>query len=453
MKKISKKIILFFDKWLITPITKFILFITDFIKHNSREIEKFINKKQTLIVLSLFFAFLVFFIVDKSSDTILNKSAEVLSNQPVIAEYNEETYVIEGLPTSVDVTLIGRTSDLYLARQYTSNLNITVDLRGLTPGSHKVKLNYSQGLNILKSIDYKIDPSTANIVVYEKMSETRELNYDILHKDKLDATLVLDNIDLVRNDVVIKGASYKLEQVATVKALIDVENISNPKAGTFTLKEIPLIAYDSDGMPVDGIEIVPSSVSAQIKITSPSKEVPIQVIPSGEVAFGKSIKELSTSISKVTIYGEENIINNIESIPVTIDVSNLSSDKTFKVNIDKPTGVRSISSKTVTIKALLDEVITKEFENRSITPINLNSNYVAGIDESEGSSSITVIVKGSSSIVNALDPNTINVTVDLAGLAEKGPDVYEVEVKVTGDDLKLTYEPKKKKVKVKIVEK
>ena len=48
MKKIGKKIILFFDKWLITPITKLILLITDFVKDHGREIEKFINKKQTL---------------------------------------------------------------------------------------------------------------------------------------------------------------------------------------------------------------------------------------------------------------------------------------------------------------------------------------------------------------------------------------------------------------------
>ena len=44
MKKIGKKIILFFDKWLITPITKLILLITDFVKDHGREIEKFINK-------------------------------------------------------------------------------------------------------------------------------------------------------------------------------------------------------------------------------------------------------------------------------------------------------------------------------------------------------------------------------------------------------------------------
>lgn len=449
MKKIGKKIILFFDKWLITPITKLILLITDFVKDHGREIEKFINKKQTLIVLSLIFAFAVFVLVDQNSNTILNKSAEVLYNQPVTAEYNEEAYVIEGLPETVDITLIGRTSDLYLARQYTSSLSVSVDLRGLTPGSHKVKLNYTQGLKALKSIDYKIDPSSANIVVYEKVSETRELDYDILHKDKLDNTLILDSVDLSRNDVIIKGASYKLKQVATVKALVDIDDINNPKVGTFTLKEIPLIAYDSDGKPVD-VEIVPNSVDAQIKITSPSKEVPLQIIPKGDLAFGKSIKEFIPSISKVTIYGDESVINSIESIPVEIDVTNLSSSKTFNVNIDKPSGVRSISSKTVSIKVTLDDVITKEFTNMGISVENLNSNFKAYAINKEDRE-VTVVVKGSSNVVNNLDSKTIKVTVDLSSYTTPGE--YDVDVKVTGDDLKLSYESKTKKVKIKIEEK
>lgn len=449
MKKIGKKIILFFDKWLITPITKLILLITDFVKDHGREIEKFINKKQTLIVLSLFFAFAVFVLVDQNSNTILNKSAEVLYNQPVTAEYNEEAYVIEGLPETVDITLIGRTSDLYLARQYTSSLSVSVDLRGLTPGSHKVKLNYTQGLKALKSIDYKIDPSSANIVVYEKVSETRELDYDILHKDKLDNTLILDSVDLSRNDVIIKGASYKLKQVATVKALVDIDDINNPKVGTFTLKEIPLIAYDSDGKPVD-VEIVPNSIDAQIKITSPSKEVALQIIPKGDLAFGKSIKEFTPSISKVTIYGDESVINSIESIPVEIDVTNLSSSKTFNVNIDKPSGVRSISSKTVSIKVTLDDVITKEFTNMGISVENLNSNFKAYAINKEDHE-VTVVVKGSSNVVNNLDSKTIKVTVDLSSYTTPGE--YDVDVKVTGDDLKLSYESKTKKVKIKIEEK
>ena len=143
MMKIFRNIVRFFDKWLITPITKLIIFIGDILKNNGKELEKFINKKQTLIVISLVIAFAMFFWVDQNSDKILNKNAEILTDRPVIAEYNKEAYVIEGLPTSVDVTLIGRTADLYLAKQYASNLSISVDLRGLTPGSHKVKLKYN----------------------------------------------------------------------------------------------------------------------------------------------------------------------------------------------------------------------------------------------------------------------------------------------------------------------
>lgn len=449
MKKIGKKIILFFDKWLITPITKLILFLTDFIKNNGKEIEKFINKKQTLIVLSLIFAFAVFFMVDQNSNTILNKSAEVLYDQPVTAEYNEEAYVIEGLPTTVDITLIGRTSDLYLARQYTSSLNVSVDLTGLTPGSHKVKLNYTQGLKTLKSIDYKLDPSTANIIVYEKVSETRELDYDILHKDNLDSTLILDSVDLSRNDVIIKGAEYKLKQVATVKALVDIDNINNPKVGTYNLKDIKLIAYDSDGKPVD-VEIVPETVDAQIKITSPSKEVSLEIVPTGDLAFGKSIKEFTPSISKVTIYGEESVINSITSIPVEIDVTDLSSDKTYNVNITKPSGVRAISSKTVSVKVTLDDVVTKEFSNMGISVVNLASNLKAQAASQEDST-VTVVVKGSSDVVNNLDSSTIKVTVDLSSYTTPGE--YEVDVNVTGSDLKLSYESKTKKVKIKIEEK
>ena len=440
MKKISKSIFLFFDKWLITPITKLFLVITDFIKDNGRELEKFVNRKQTIIVLSLFFAFVVFFIVDQNSDTILNKNAEVLYNHPVVAEYNQEAYVIEGLPSTVDVTLIGRTADLYLAKQYTSSLSISVDLRGLTPGSHKVKLNYTQGL---KSIDYKIDPSTANIVVHEKVSETKELDYDVLHKDNLDSTLILDSVDLSRHDVIIKGASYKLKSVATVKALVDIDNINKVKVGTFVLKDIPLIAYDSKGNPVD-VEIVPATVEATVKISSPSKEVSLQIVPKGEVAFGKSIKDLTPSISKVTIYGEESILNSIDYIPVEIDVSDLANNKTFNVNISKPSGIRAISSKTISVKVTLDDVVTREVTGISVGHINLSTNYSANAATiSDGS--VTVVIKGSASVINAIDTNKIRAVVDLSGYT---PGEHEVEVKVTGDDLRASYESKTKKVKI-----
>ena len=55
------------------------------------------------------------------------------------------------------------------------------------------------------------------------------------------------------------------------------------------LKDVDLVAYDTDGKVVD-VEIVPKKVTAKVTITSPSKEVPIKIVPKGDLATGKSIQ-------------------------------------------------------------------------------------------------------------------------------------------------------------------
>ena len=176
--------------------------------------------------------------------------------------------MVEGLPKTVDITLIGQKRHIFLAKQTPSN-GVTVDLTGLKSGNHKVTLKYSQKL---KSVDYRLDPSTVTVTIYEKVSQTRTLTYDILHKDSLDSKLYIKSVELNRSNVIIKGAEYKLKKVATVKALVDVNNLSNPKAGKIELKDVPLVAYDNNGEVVD-VEIVPSTVDATLTVTSPRKKL------------------------------------------------------------------------------------------------------------------------------------------------------------------------------------
>ena len=216
-KGIFKGIYSFFDKWLITPITKLILRISELGKSNSKGLEKLLKKKSTLLVISLLLAFGTFYIIDNNSNVMIDQYAEVLYKQKVVPTYNEELYVVEGLPSTVDITLIGQKRHIFLAKQ-TPTSGVTVDLTGLKPGNHKVKLKYTQQL---KSIDYRLDPSTVTVTIYEKVSQTKSLTYDILHRDNLDTKLYIKDVELSRSDIIIKGAEYKLEKVATVKALID----------------------------------------------------------------------------------------------------------------------------------------------------------------------------------------------------------------------------------------
>ena len=452
MKKLIRKIGrlfhhigLFFDKWLITPITKLILIIMNFFKNNSKNIDRIAGKKSTLLVISMILAFVVFIWTDQESNIMIDQYAEILSDQPVTAVYNEELYVVEGLPETVDITLVGQRRHIFLATQSPSK-GVSVDLTGLKPGNHKVTLKYTQRL---KSLDYKLDPETVTVTIYEKVSDTKSLTYDILHKDNLDKKLYISDVQLDRTDVIIKGAEYKLKQVASVKALVDVDEIPNPKAGEIELKDIPLVAYDTDGKILDDVEIVPKTVTAKITITSPSKEVPIKVVPTGDLAFGKSIKSMVLSTTLVTVYGEQAAVDAIEQLEVEIDTSGLSKDKEYHVTLKKPSGITELSTKTLTIKISLDDSITKEFENISIQFKNLGSNYkVQALTDDDRQ--VTVVVSGSADVVKTVEASSIKPYIDLK---DYGVGTHEVEVKVSGDDLKLSYESKTKKVKIVITEK
>jgi hypothetical protein len=72
-------------------------------------------------------------------------------------------------------------------------------------------------------------------------------------------------------------------------------------------------------------EVVPGSITATVKITSPQKEVPIRVIPKNydKIVFGKAIKSISTDVNKVTVYGDSAKLDKITYIPVYVDVSDL----------------------------------------------------------------------------------------------------------------------------------
>ena len=440
--KFFRHIGVFFDKWLITPITKLILKIIDFSKNNSKGLEKLIGKKQTLIVISLVLALAVFFIIDSEGNAMIDQYAEILYDQPVTATYNEEAYVVEGLPDNVDITLVGQKRHIFLAKQSPSG-EVTVDLTGLKPGQHKVNLRYTQQLS---SIDYRIDPSTVTVTIYDKVSETKSLTYDILHQDNLDTKLNIDSVELERSEVIVKGAEYKLDEVATVRALVDVDDFPTQEAGELTLDDVPLVAYDANGKVVD-VEIVPKTVTAKVSISSPSKEIPIEIVPKGDIAFGKAIRSLSSNIDSVTVYGSQEVLDRLDSLEVEVDVTGLDDDKEYTVTLKRPNGITEISESTITVNVTLDDSTTKEIENVSIATENLDTSKYSVQALSESDSRVTVVVTGSKSIIDSIDSSTIYAYVDLDGL---GVGEHEVEVKVRGDDVKLNYTAKTKKVKVRI---
>lgn len=436
-KKLYKPI----DKIFVTPITKFILLIGDKTGKKTGKFEKWLVRRNTLIFISLILALGLFFIVDSKAIVLVDSSAEVLYDQKVEAIYNSEDYVIEGLPKTVDVTLIGRKTDMYLAKQL-SNGSVTVDVSKLGVGTHKVSLNYD---SVINSIDYKLDPGVITIIIYPKTSIEKTATIDVINKDKLDPKLSISNISIDTPNIIVKGAEHTLNKVASVKALVDIEKLIDPTVGVTTLEDVKLVAYDSEGKIVD-VEMVPNKVTATISIESPSKEVPIKVIPKGEVEFGKAISSMTSSVSKVTVYGDEEVLDKLEYIPIEINVTNLKGNKNYDVIITPPSGIRSISEKSATISVSLGDETSMEVNDVLIETINLDSNYKA-VALGENSSKTSVVIKGTKDVLDTIDTSNIKAVVDLSGYGEGD---YEVPVTVKGDDAKANYTAKTTKIKIRI---
>lgn len=437
------------DKFIIVPVTKFVMKITNFFGGSNKSLERWLSKSNTLLFVSLFLAVLIFIVIDQKIMVFSNKTAEVLKDQPVEVVYNEEAYVVEGLPETVDITLMGSRSDLFIAKQ-SSTSKVTVDLTGLKPGTHRVNIEYTQPIN---SIDYSVNPTVATVNIYQKISETKTLTTDLLNQDSLDPTIVVDNVTPSVSKVVIKGTDDKnavnsLTKVSMVKALVDVSGLGAQDSGTVTLKDVPLRAYDNEGNILD-VEIVPSTISVNVDVSSPSKEVPIRIIPTGEIGFGKAISNITLSDSTVTVYGTQSVLDDLQYVPVEVDVSGLTEDREYKLELTEPSGIRSMSLNNVTVKLELGDATDKDIANVNIDVRNLDDNYsVQGLSASD--IQVTVNVKGVSSVLDQLTADDITAYIDLKDYT---PGEYEVDVMVEGTDSRVQYVSMTRKVKIRVVEK
>lgn len=444
MNKIFKSIGKFFlalyrviDRFIVTPVSRFIYNISEKLKNNPSNIEKFLNRPNVLLYVSLIFAVGIFFLVDSQVITLVENEAEILSNQKVNVLYNKEAYVVEGLVDQVDIILTGRKSSIYLAKQLGDH-DVVLDLSDYEASDTPVKvpLTYNQNVD---NISYKLDPSYVTVTIKKKESKIwNNVSYELLNENKLDEKLSVDQVELDKTEVVVKGSSDALDKVATVKALIDLSNKKFTDAGTYDVSDIRLVAYDSNGELLSNVEIVPGTITGSITLGTYSTVVPIQVLATGDLVTGKAISSITingkTSYS-INIYGEKSIIDEIKSVPVTVDVTNQGNNgaKTYNVTIAKPNGVRHLSEDNAKVVVSFGDEKQKTLNISNIGYKNLGSGLKVNL---VGSTDVPVQVKGVQSVIDSINADNISAYTDLSGY---GVGDYEVDVKIESEDPRVNY--------------
>lgn len=442
LKKMSKKIYNLVDKLIVTPISTLVYKINSKLGKGSK-LERILNRPNVLLVLSLIFAILIFWLVDSQYTSFFSNDAEFLTDVPVKVQYNSSAYVIEGVPDKVDVTLIGRQGELYLERRFSDN-EVTLDLTDYQASDSpvKVRLTYKKSVD---NLDYKIDPTYVTVTIKEKVSDNKTVSYDLLNQDDLDPKLSVKSVELSKSDVIVRGSQETIDSIAIIKALINLKNEEFTKAGTYTINDLELVAYGTDGRIVEGVEVVATNISAKVVLDSYSKRVPVRVQTTGNLVSGKAISSITingvnANDFETTIYGDEESLERVEDIVVTIDVDGQgnSGSKTANVTFSKPAGVRSISDESVTVVLNFGEAKQKTITIKSVQPRNVPNGLKANIITDGQEVAIEVQVIGVESVINELsdDSSDIVAYVDLTGLSTGK---YSVEVHVEGNDSRLQY--------------
>ena len=444
MKKLGKAIGRFFaaiyrviDKIIVTPISRLIFNIREYLRSKNIKLDYIFNRPNFMIYVSLILAVVMFLLIDSRVITLVESEAEVITNVPVTVNYNEEAYVVEGIPEAVDIVLIGRKSDIYLAKQLGTN-NVILDLSDYEAreSAYRVYLSYTKSID---SIDYKLDPSYVTVTIKDKISVTKDIDYDLINEQYLSEELSVESVELSRSEVVVKGSEDAINDIASVKALIDLSNEALTNVGTYTVDDIRLVAYDAKGEVLDNIEIVPTTLSATITLDTYSKSVPLQVRTTGNLVTGKAIASIlinNENSYSVTIYGDEEEITDISSVPVTINVDGegANSTRSYNVTITRPTGVRALSETNASITVTFGDEKQKEVEISNVSSRNLASGYTANI---VGTESIVVIVRGVQSVIDEIEASDINAYVDLTGYTAGEYD--NVPIQIENDDPRLNF--------------
>ena len=394
--------------------------ILKFFRWISSLIDRIFFSSKYLGLFAFLLACLAYFVATYDSSNNTLSSSKVLSNVSINARYNSETFELSGLPQACEIVVTGEAANVNNAASKKGYCQ--VDLEGYTEGTHTVKLN---ALGYGDNVSTIVSPSEVTITLKKKTTIQFDLTYDYINQNQMDSKYILGEPTFAQGTKInIRASQDTLNSIALVKALIDVSG----QTGDFEIIA-PLVAYDKNGQAVNA-EIVPSSVVASVKLSSPSTEVPIVLNPIGQVPVGLAIDTAQIVDYQTTrIYAPEHVLNQVSEVYVNFDMASVTEnvDKDIMLPVILPSGV---SASDVTVVNVRVSLATVSSQTISDLPLNAHNNFnnlaISDIDALD----VSVTISGSENNLNTVSKDDIEVYFDMP----EEPGTYDLQLYATIKD-------------------
>jgi len=368
------------------------------------------DKKERIIIpiICLLMSIGLWFYVSNVENTIrkydLNKvqvellNVDSLEKSKLALTPNQEFYVNLKLEGSNEIYKVKR-----------DDFKITVDISeyALKKGENRMSVNIVESP---ANITIKNNNNLNIVINLEEISEkTMEVVSEIVVAEK--GGYFVSPIEINPGEVKIRGAESLVNKVDSLVIRGEVNDATEDLVAAY-----PIMAVDSAGKEVEGVELESKYADVVIKV-SKGKSIPIKINTIGDLPLDLKLKSIEGSRKTSEIIGPKELLDQIVEIQTeSIDLSQIKDNEEINVGIIVPNGVNILQGEEfITVKVNVIKMISKELEIKFI---------VKGLDESlkitHEKNTIKVKVTAFEDQIEAITTDNIKAELNVESLKEEG---------------------------------
>lgn len=375
--------------------------------------KKLISKDNTIKILSVMLALLLWFYVITEQNPEITKDVTVPIRLVNTVFLEKNNMVIADDSDKYELTLRIKGKKDVLDKLNANTIDAFADLAGHNQkGENFVKINIGgipEDVNIVtKSMD------SLKIILEPKISIQKSVRLNIMGNPTHGMAAMTPS--LTPSDVVITGAESKINMIQDVRVDVDIAS-----ADAEIKKVLPVRVLDKSGKDIKDIIVEPGNVEASIPIEN-TKRVSLDMDISGQPAEGYVISGVLAEPEEVLVTGKQQILDSINNIKTEkIDITGEKSSITKEVRLMIPNGIEVVDAdENVRVSVNIEKIVTSEIIVKDLEYINLPENLELVSIQGD----IKVTLRGAESRI-ADAPRTVKYYVDLKN-AISGSNVRDV---------------------------
>lgn len=368
---------------------------------------RWLFRNLSTLLLALALAVVVWF----SAETAANPNIESTRSVPLeIVGLDPNMLVVSNPPAQVRVTLRAPNSVLSSLDSVDGSISAWLDVTGLESGTYELEVK-AKASEIFGPVRIsQITPEFVTLTLEQLITRSVPVELEVTGEPAIGYQA--DPPSYTPTVVTVSGAASLVDQVDTTLVTLDISEASE------TIDHnIPVMALDKNGEPVNGVLINPKeiSVTQPIYLQGGYRNVIVKVLTTGQPANGYKLTNITVSPLNVVVFSNDpQLVNDLPGFVETepVDLNGAEDDVDTFVSLELPDGVSVVGDQAVLVRvsiAAIDGSITVELP---VTPIGLLPTQAAVLSPE----TVKVILSGPVPLLDNLEPSDVRVVVDLTGL-------------------------------------